>query len=52
MTEETKTPDMNGLTKQIEYYLSEANLKKDKYFNDIIKENKVLIQYNIRGTFL
>ena len=31
----------NELVKQIEFYLSEGNLKKDKFFNDILKEKKV-----------
>eukprot|EP00826_Nyctotherus_ovalis_P064886 TRINITY_DN9528_c0_g2_i2.p1 TRINITY_DN9528_c0_g2~~TRINITY_DN9528_c0_g2_i2.p1 ORF type:complete len:257 (-),score=106.35 TRINITY_DN9528_c0_g2_i2:472-1242(-) len=38
MVEEKKV-DMGALTKQVEYYLSESNLKKDKYFNDLIREN-------------
>ncbi len=31
------------LTKQIEFYLSEDNLKKDKYFNDLMRENKAFL---------
>ena len=30
-----------ALMQQVEYYLSESNLKKDKYFNDLLREAKV-----------
>lgn len=35
------------IKKQVEYYLSDKNLKTDKFFNEKIRENKeVYLRYN------
>ena len=39
---EGKEKLIEKLTKQVEFYLSDDNLKRDKYFNDLIRENKVI----------
>lgn len=35
------------LTKQVEFYLSDDNLKKDKFFNELMKEKKGLVPLDV-----
>ena len=44
MVEAKTTPNLDEqLVKQTEFYLSDDNLKKDKFFNDLMREGKVFI---------
>ena len=45
MVEAKTNPDLvKNLVKQVEFYMSEDNLRKDKFFNDLMKEHKVKTQ--------
>jgi len=39
--QQSKVDITEPLKKQVEFYLSEENLKHDKFFNDLARENKV-----------
>lgn len=36
----TATPDLAEIQKQLEYYLSIENLKRDEFFHDLIEKDE------------